>query len=517
MTTNTEGQAATESRSIHSSESVRLGTHSARGLAYLFGGSSMAKVVSFAADIALLYLLGKNDFGVVSAALTITVFVQVIEQGGVGDVLVHRRAFRQWAIPGFWLALALGVFSGLLIAASAPLAAALYGKNPADKQQLFWVLMIMAPSSIANALSVVPRAQLSRELRFRKIAVLNAATIALQKLLTVVLAATGFGPYSFVIPTPVVSALIAAYLWWTVRPPWGANLQLRRWRFLIGDSAQLFSAELGRALLDQSDYMMLGYFRTMIELGVYTVGFRFSIQMLMLLTANMSYILFPAFTRLNDNPQKQLDGFLKAQRILAMLGVSGCLLQAAVAAPFARFAFPAKWEPSIIVMQILSLGMATRMIGGASFALLKSQGRFATTLVYRWIFVVIQVVALFVVLRSDYGVTAVSIVVSLVASLIGPLAFHSAVQRYGLGWGEVVQVLSRPLACGIVAIGTAWFISLQMESRGIGPLPQLVEIVVVSVILNAALAWLWMRPVWDDFWTRVGQLLPPRALAWARK
>ncbi len=490
---------------------VGLGTHSARGLAYLFAGTTAAKVVSFVTQLVLLYLLGRNDFGVVSLAYTITVFIQVIELGGVGDVLVGRRAFRQWAVPGFWLALALGVLSCLLIVLSAPVAAAIYGKDVLERNQLFWVLLVLAPSSLPNALSVVPRAELSRELRFRALAAINLANITLQRVLTVVFAALGFGPYSFVVPTPIVGVLTAAFLWWWVRPPWALHLKLRRWRYLVGDSTRLFSAEFGRALLDQSDYMLLGIFRTFAAVGVYTVGFMFSVQMLQLLTANMTYMLFPAFTKLNNQPQKQLEGFLKAQRILAMFGVSGCLLQAAIAAPFAHLAFPEKWEPSIVVMQILSLGMATRMIGGASFALLKSQGRFTTTLIYRWAFVAVQIAGLIAVLAMGGGVASVAVVVSIVASLIGPLAFHSAIRPYGLGWSEVLRILLRPLVCGILSVGAAWLIALGLAANGFGPLAQFVETVGVGVAINVLLAWLWMRPVWDDFWRRVWRLLPRRA------
>jgi O-antigen/teichoic acid export membrane protein len=489
-------------------ELAHLGTHSARGLVYLFAGTTASKVVSFVTQIILLYLLGKQDFGIVYLAMTITAFVQVIELGGVGDVLVCRKAFRQWAIPGFWLALTLGMMSCALIQVSAPIASAIYGKNPLEREQLFWVLMILAPSSLANALAVVPRAQLSRNLQFRVLAIVNLANFTLQKVLTVVLAALKFGPYSFVVPTPISLMLTAGFLWWWTRAPWAPQPRLRRWRYLIGDSTKLFSAEFGRALLDQSDYMTLGIFRSVAEVGVYAVGFIFSIQMIAMLMINMSAILFPAFTKLKDQPQKQLQGFLKAQRILAMLGVSGCLLQAAIADPFARFAFPYKWEPSIIVMQILSLGMATRMISGASYSLLKSQGRFNTVLINRWAFVLLQVAALVATLAMGGGVAAVAVVVSIVASLIGPITFHSAIQPYGLGWRDLGEILSRPLVCGILSVGAAWLIAQWMAGRGFGPLPQLVETVVVAVALNILLAWLWMRPVWDDLWLRVRRLMP---------
>jgi hypothetical protein len=62
-------------------------------------------------------------------------------------------------------------------------------------------------------------------------------------------------------------------------------------------------------------------------------------------------------------------------------------------------------------------------------------------------------------------------------------------------------------------VGTAWLIALQMDEQGFGPLAQLLETVIVATLLNLVLAWLWMRPVWDDFWLRMIRLLPRRAVA----
>jgi O-antigen/teichoic acid export membrane protein len=307
--------------------------------------------------------------------------------------------------------------------------------------------------------------------------------------------------------------VVAAFLWWWVRPPWTAQLQLRRWRYLVSDSTRLLVADFGRVLLDQSDYLVLGLFRSVAEVGVYWVGFLFSIQMVQLLMVNLHNILFPAFTKLNDNPQRQVRGFLNSQRILAMLGVSGCLLQAAAATPFARLMFPGEWESSIIVMQILSLGMATRMIAGASFALLKAQGRFTTIVVNRWSFVAIQVAALTTILAQGGSVTHVALAVSLIASLIGPVTFYSAIRPYGAGWNEVAATLARPIFCGVISVGVAWLVAQGMDRAGYGYVAQLVETVVVAVGLNIVLARLWMRPVWDDLWLRVRRLLPQRAVA----
>jgi len=437
----------------------------------------------------------------------------VIEQAGVGDVLVRRRKFQLWAIPAFWFSLTLGLLSAIIILLAAPIASAIYGKEPSNRDQLFYVLLILATSSLPNALSVVPRAKLSRELRFHALATINFASFSLQKFLTVLFAALGFGPFSFVVPTPIASAATAALLWWWVRPPWALRPSVRRWRYLVGDSTRLLVADVARVLLDQSDYILLGLFRTVEVVGIYTVGFLFSIQTVQILMVNLMTILFPTFTMLNDEPQKQFQGFLNAQRILAMLGVSGCLLQAAAAEPFAHLVFPAKWEPSIIVMQILSLGMATRMVAGASFALLKSQGRFTAILFNRWAFAAIQSAVLAWLLASGATIVSVAIAVSVVASMIGPITFHLAVRPYGAGWNDVARALVRPVVCGLISVGTAWLIAQAMDAAGYGSLPQLVETIVVAVALNVLLARILMRPVWDDLWLRIHRLMPKRAAA----
>jgi O-antigen/teichoic acid export membrane protein len=211
---------------------------------------------------------------------------------------------------------------------------------------------------------------------------------------------------------------------------------------------------------------------------------------------------------LNDRPEAQYQGFITAQRILAMVGVSSCLLQAATASPLTYLLLAKKWIPSIGVMQILCAGMALRMVAGSSYALLKSQGRFRAILWNRWLLVIMQVVGLWAVLSQGGGILSVALVVGLVSTIIGPISFYIAIRPYGAGWREIGKAVFLPAFCGIASIGAAWLIALCMDARGIGAMLQLIETVLVGVALNLLLAWLLMRPVWDDFWRRAWQLVP---------
>lgn len=484
---------------------VGLGAHSARGLAYMISGAMLTKLLSVGGQIALSYLLSKKDFGVVGLTLTFTVVIQIIEQTGVTELLVQRRRFQQWAVAGFWLSLALGILSCCLIALSAPIGAAVYG----DKQ-LFWALLIMAPSSIFNSLMAVPRAKLARELRFRALAVANLTNATLRTVLTVSLAALHFGPYSFVLPVPIASAATAAFLWWCADPPFSLQMQFHKWRYLAGDSWQLLSGGLALSVLDQSDYVMIGLFRTVEEVGIYWFGYCFSIQVLQLLSINVMNILFPALAKLNDRPNQQFQAFIKAQRIMAMIGMTGCFLQAALSRPLTLLVLPSKWEPSIVVMQILSIGMATRMVAGSAYALLKSQGRFRTIGRSRWGFVVLQLVTLVTVLALGGSIAAVAGVIGVMATLIGATTLYLSLTPYGAGWKAVADVLVRPFLCAAAGVGAAWIIAMRMKVHGCGDLLQFVETMVIGIALSALFAWLLMRPTCEDLWMRILQIAPKR-------
>jgi lipopolysaccharide exporter len=490
-----------------------LGTHSARALIYFFGCSAASKVISFAAQWALLYLLDKQDFGVVTLACTITTFIQVIAQNGVLEVLVRMRTFRLWAIPGFWLAVTLGVFSSTLVVLGAPLAAWMYARTPEVHSQLFWSMIILAPSPLAYSLIVIPQAKLLRELRFQTLATVNMIYFALQNGLTVVFAALKFGPYSFVWPMTISVSLQALIFWWWVKPPFAWRPQVRRWKYMLSDSTSLLIGEYGRLVIDQSDYVMLGLFTSVPLVGIYTVGYRVSIQALQLIMTNMASILFPTFMRLADEPEKQFTAFVKVQRILTTIGVSSCLLQAAVCESFAKLAFPERWDPSIIVMQILSIGMATRMVGGSASALMKSQGRFRVIRLFYWLHACTQVALLTFALSFGGEAKAVALVVGGLAALAGPMCFYLALRHTGRGLATVIEVMGLPTLCGVLSVGVAWLIGEWMGQGGYSHLSQFLAITTIAVALNCLLAWAWMRPVWDDFWQRVWRLLPGRAVA----
>ena len=79
-------------------------------------------------------------------------------------------------------------------------------------------------------------ARLQIDLRFRLLSLVTIISSTTTVLLSVLFAYLGLGPYSFILPMPLVAALRTTILLAAERPAVRPRLQFRRWRYLLGDS-----------------------------------------------------------------------------------------------------------------------------------------------------------------------------------------------------------------------------------------------------------------------------------------
>jgi PST family polysaccharide transporter len=153
---------------------------------------------------------------------------------------------------------------------------------------------------------------------------------------------------------------------------------LRRWKYLIGDGTLVLLARGLGTFVVVGDYLMLGRFHSERVLGIYFFAFNLSMQSMILLALNMEGVVFPALSKIRHDPGAQHRLLMQTVRSVGLLGVPACLLQAALAAPGIWAVFDPKWAPAIPVLQVLSIGMAFRIIGWPAGSMLLAQGRYKT-------------------------------------------------------------------------------------------------------------------------------------------
>jgi O-antigen/teichoic acid export membrane protein len=333
------------------------------------------------------------------------------------------------------------------------------------------MLLLIAATGPLMSLDMVAEAKLQNELRFGLLAAANwgveVAKLLLQILFAWVLPAD-YKAYSFILPRPCVALARLFILWRAARPPVRRTPQFHRWKHLLSDSATLFTSNLFLMLQWQGDYIVLAsLFADKAILGVYFLAFNLSTQTMQLFTGNLTGVLFPALSKLQGDPQRQIRAFLDATKLLAIIAVPLCLLQMGAADPGVRMFFQdKKWESTNPVLQALSLGMAFRVVASPGGSLIQAQGRFRVILITN----VINAIVFLALVTAGAMVgkpasanlwlrpaTTVGIAVAFYFALIGPIFLYVAIRPSGGTWRDIGRVYGAPMVVSTLAIAAAMF------------------------------------------------------------
>lgn len=463
--------------------------------------NALSRVVSVLQQFVLAWLLAKSDYGLIGLAYTVQAFANLLSNPGIDSVLIQRqRRFHLWSNPSFWLGLVTGLGGMLLMIVAAPIAAWMYGR-PA----LIGLLAVMAIASPLQTLQIVPKARLLSQLHFRTVMSLGLLNNVLTMALTVTFAWLGYGAYSFAIPLPLTSAIIAAIYWQVARPRVGWNPQLRRWKYLFDDSFLLAGTKTMNTLVGQGDYIVLGLARIPeASIGAYVFAYSIAIQAFRLLAASAESVLFPSFTKLELNPALQLRSTFRATRLLALITVPLCALQILLARPLFNLFLPPRWLEAIPALQILSLGVMINVPSWPAGSLMMAQRRFGdffrASLRYGLIFFATVIAAVWM----HRSIEAVAVAVLLVYVWGSPYAYWVGVgpqQPYSIYF----QQIYRPLAGGAISALLCLPLLWMLGSSFAGGVAAVVTVPVVFIATYTC--WL-AKCVASDFHDLCRQLAP---------
>lgn len=444
----------------------------ATGVLWLLFQGVSGRLASFGSQLVLAKLLLPAAFGQIGLAYTVTTLITAVIGFGIDDVLVTRlRHLRLWVAPAFWSSLSLALAGMGVMLAAAPVAAYLYGAP-----QLTGLIAVLALNVPLGALSMVPTVRLRADLNFRYLGAYATAEMLAIQLATVLCAAAGLGAYSFVLPVPVAAAIKAVVFWRRAPVRLRPGHRRRQYRHILGSGVLMFVTRLITAAVNQVPTMVLGVLATQTVVGVYFFAFRLAVQPLQMLAGSFGNVLFPAFAQLQAEPARQMAAALRASRILAYTVTPVCFLQAAVAAPLLHLMFGTRWDGSIGLMQILSLGLPGDAVSWVAGAVLVARGAFRRDLVLTASFTPPIVICAVAGAWLD-GAQGTALGVAVFYALIKPVSSW-LVFRQAMSAGDVVRLYATPTLLAGCAIGAA---------AALAGLPALTAHPVAQIALTGAL------------------------------
>ena len=481
----------------------------ARGFVYLLMQSVGNLTLGVGLQIILAQLLSKSDFGIYAMAVAFNGVAIVIQFGGVREVLIARhQAYRRWANAAFWLSTSIGLIVGCVVAALAPVAAWWF-KEP----RVIPLVLLMALVIPVGSAGVVGEARLRGQLRFRAVAAIDFAWFAILISLTIVFAALGKGPLSFVLPRLIADPARLVVVLLLTRPPVRFAPQFRRWKFLIGDSTRAIVASLVELGVEIGDYLVLGRYHPSDTVGIYYFAYSVSRKPMAVFYKCVGGVLFPALATLQTESKRQVDAFLRAMRVQALMAVPVCAVVIAIADPAFRAALPEKWFPSIPVLQIVCAGMLFRITGWSCRSLLKAQGRFRTYLGLQAVYTALFIAAAWVAsVRAPENEAPVWLAVAVVCvfAVMEPIFAYQTVHPGGGRMRDLVAVHFRPLIITALAVGPAWLVSRLVPEWPAQHWIRLFTILLITMVMYPTLT-RWIAPdLWNEVKERVRGFLRTR-------
>lgn len=166
-----------------------------RGIAWTGGGRWLTQIISWIATPIVARLLNPGDYGVASMAMVYVGLVQLVNEFGLGPAIVRQRDLTpdQIARLGGLSVLLGALFSAVSIALASPVAQ-FFGNAEVEA-----VIIALSVIFVASSLQAIPRALLTRDLSFRRLAALDAFEAAGNIVVTLPLAALGFRYWALVI------------------------------------------------------------------------------------------------------------------------------------------------------------------------------------------------------------------------------------------------------------------------------------------------------------------------------
>jgi O-antigen/teichoic acid export membrane protein len=329
-----------------------IGSRALKGSLWMIGATGTAKGFGFACQLALAWFLTNNDYGVYAIAISLSVLLSVLRDGGLPQVLEQKGdRFDSFAGAVFWMMLAMNCATALLLALIAKPAANFYGiADLADVVMLF---------AITIPLSVVPSvlsARLVVDLKFRELGLVQVISAMTRNGLLLFFAWSGFGARSFLLPVLVTSVTDSLLLWLIARcSPWTMAPKFHLWRELFAEGRWVLLGTFSIAVGNNGSYFLLGKLLPADVVGTYFFAYQLVVQLGVLLSDNVYQILVGSFARMRGELTRLRAAVPPALDMIVLVGAAASLLIGAIYEPLERVLWHGKWASASVAIQILAV------------------------------------------------------------------------------------------------------------------------------------------------------------------
>ncbi|MGD9597425.1 MAG: lipopolysaccharide biosynthesis protein [Steroidobacteraceae bacterium] len=321
------------------------------GMAWTAALRWSAQAISWVGTAIAARLLTPGDYGLVGMAMLAIGLVRMVEDFGMDAVMVQDRSIggvRQARLAGlillmgFTLCLAFVLLSG-------PVAMFF------DEPQVASLISALSLLCIADALQVVPRALLQREMEFRKLALLQFVQVLATQTVLVIAAWRGLGVWSLVFNSigGAVAGTVLLIVWRPFKISWPRDFSalarplLQGWRILASRFAWY--------AYSSADQTIAGRMLGKDALGTYSFAMTFSTMISQEIASVLSRVVPGVFSTVQNRQDELRRYFLILTELLSCLTLPVAFGMIVTADLVVALVLGPQWDAVVLPLRILSI------------------------------------------------------------------------------------------------------------------------------------------------------------------
>ena len=396
------------------------------------------QAVQLISAVILARILGPDQYGVIAMVSIYVALSLVVLDQGIALALIQKDKLAPGeagaaATVNIALSCLLGVATVILSSGIADFF------NTSDLAPLLntlgWCLVV-------KGVAIVPRALLSRELRFKPIAYSDTFGALVGAACGITFAMLGGGVWAFVVQTVTADLYVAAALLIAFRGP-VPNLRLGTLRGLFLFSIKIFASNLLLNTSRRIDDILIGRYLTPADLAYYGVAYRVLMFPVQLLSGVVNRAVYPLLAR-RANDAAYLSWLVcTATRILSVIMLPGLALVILTAPVCIPVVFGPDWAPAVPVVQILAVAGARQGLLCMTGTIMTGLGKPGWQLGFSCFSVSLQVLG--IVIGLNFGIVGVAIGYSTASLLVTPVMIDIQRRLIGLSWPAQLSLIGPAL------------------------------------------------------------------------
>lgn len=459
-----------------------------QGFKWTAGSRLLGQLFNWGITIFVIRILSPDDYGILAISLTLTSFLIMLSEFGIGNGLVQKKRFEKPLLRKvFGLVLAINVLFFLILFVASGFIADFY-----NIEELKNVLRVQAFQFIFLALTVIPDAKLRHGLRFKQLSMITLASGVLGGAATFGFAYFGFHYWSLIWGDYVRIFSLVVMLYFLAPSFLLPNFLFRNTDGVARFGVMVFFNRIFFFMYTGADVLIIGKYFATHTTGLYTVAKDLATMPMMKLASTINIVAFSGFSHYEDNKEVIARYYTKSLVILSYASFPVFIGICSIAPVLVPSVLGEKWNEIIPVLQVIALSIPFRVLNLINVPLIDGIGKPEITLKYSIVAFILYVPLFWFVI--DWGILAVAIVWATISPLYLVIVMLGVKKLIPIDLGRLFMDIAYPALFSVVMyLVVTYTASLLLEYQIVSGLLLLAVEIFIGALVYALLMYTFQR------------------------